>query len=109
MTHFYIDGTYIYPKGFKQLIVILYYDAELDERFPRLFALINNKKENGYFQFFQNIYDIISINNSKNIYLKSYTFDFENGIINACKSIFKNIKCVWYYYHYSISGNTQHL
>ena len=24
--HFYIDGTFIYPSGFKQLIVILYYD-----------------------------------------------------------------------------------
>ena len=27
--HWYIDGTFIYPKGFNQLIVILNYDDEL--------------------------------------------------------------------------------
>ena len=28
-SHWYIDGTFVYPKGFKQLIVILYYDDDL--------------------------------------------------------------------------------
>ena len=26
--HYYIDGTFVYPQGFKQLIVILYYDLK---------------------------------------------------------------------------------
>ena len=100
-SHFYIDGTFVYPKGFKQLIVILYYDSDLNKRFPGLFALINNKKENGYLELFRKIYDIISINKTKEISLKSYTIDFEIGLINVCKSIFKNVKCVGCYYHYT--------
>ena len=72
-SHFYIDGTFVYPKGFKQLIVILYYDSDLNKRFPGLFALINNKKENGYLELFRKIYDIISINKTKEIsYKKLY-------------------------------------
>ena len=41
--HYYIDGTFIYPSDFRQMIVILYYDNEKQKRFPGLYALINNK------------------------------------------------------------------
>ena len=50
--HFYIDGTYVNSKDFKQLIVILYVDENLNKKFPGLFALINNKKEEGYYILF---------------------------------------------------------
>ena len=43
--HFYIDETLVFPKGFKQLIVILYLDENVNKRFSGLFALINNKKD----------------------------------------------------------------
>ena len=52
-------------------------------------------------QFSQKIYDIISINNNRNISLKSNTVDFENGMINAWKVVFKNIKFTGCYYHYT--------
>ena len=45
--HWYIDGTWIYPRGFKQLIIILYYDEIGKKRFPGLYALINNKTLEG--------------------------------------------------------------
>ena len=32
--YFYIDGTFVYPKGFKQLITILYYDNKSGRRYP---------------------------------------------------------------------------
>ena len=63
-THFYIDGTFIYPPDFKQLIVILYYDNIIKKRMAGLFALINNKKENGYLHLFKRIKDIITIDNT---------------------------------------------
>ena len=54
-SHWYIDGTFIYQNGFRQLIVILYYDEILQKRFPGLFTLIKNKKENGYLYLFKKI------------------------------------------------------
>ena len=46
--HFYIDETCVFPKGFRQLIVLLYLDENVNKRFSGLFTLINNKKEEGY-------------------------------------------------------------
>ena len=36
--HFYIDGTFVFPHGFKQLIVILYKDNNKNICFPGAFA-----------------------------------------------------------------------
>ena len=62
--HWYFDGTSVYSKDFSQLIVILYKDDKLNIRFPGLFALINNKKYEGYIYMFKknNLY----INNRRN-------------------------------------------
>ena len=46
--YFYIDSIFIYPPDFKQLIVILYRDKNSRKRFPDLYCLINNKKQEGY-------------------------------------------------------------
>ena len=51
--HFYIDGTFVYPSDFKQLIVILFYDIYINKRIPGVFALINNKTEPGYIELFK--------------------------------------------------------
>ena len=48
-----------------------------------LFALINNKKENGYLYLFQRIKDILTIENTIKLEIESYTVDFEKGMINA--------------------------
>ena len=81
--HFYIDGTFIFPKDFRQLIVILYYDENVKKRFPGLYALINNKKEEGYYFLFKKIYDILTLEGTKELRLRTYTTDFELGLINA--------------------------
>ena len=86
--HWYIDGTFVYQKGFSQLIVILYYDKILNKRFPGIFGLINDKKESGYEYLFKTIKSILTIDNTKNLNLKSFTIDFETALINATK---KNI------------------
>ncbi len=100
-THWHIDGTFVYPKGLCQLIVILYYDERLQKRFPGLFALTNNKKEKGYEFLFNKIYDMIAVNNTINLNSKSYTVDFESGLINATKKILQKIRCIGCYYHYT--------
>ena len=74
--HFYIDGAFIFPRGFKQLIVILYKDNNKNIRFLGVFALINNNNEAGYLELFTSIYKIITLENTKELILKSYTTDF---------------------------------
>ena len=100
-SHFYIDGTFIYPPEFKQLIVILYYDDVINKRMPGLFALINNKKENYYLYLFQRIKDILTIEKTTDLKINSYTVDFEKGLINALNIIFPEIKCIGCYFHYT--------
>ena len=73
--HYYIDGTFIYPSDFRQMIVILYYDNEKQKRFPGLYALINNKQEEGYYYLFNRIKNILTIESAKDLLLKSYTVD----------------------------------
>ena len=69
--HFYIDGTFIFPRGFKQLIVILSKDNNKNTRFLRVFALKNNNNEAGYLELFTSIYKMITLENKKELILKS--------------------------------------
>ena len=69
--HIYIDGTFIFPPGFKQFIVILYRDETSGKRYPGLYALINNKKFEGYKLLFEKIKYILTIENTIDIGFKS--------------------------------------
>ena len=99
-TPIYIDGTFLYPDGFKQLIVILYRDDISGIRYPGLFALINNRKYEGYKLLFERIKFILTIENSRKLNFISYSIDFEKPLINATSTVFDNIRQVGCYYHY---------
>ena len=99
--HFYIDGTFVYPSDFKQLIVILFYDIYINKRIPGLFALINNKTEPGYIELFKSIYNIITVEKTVNLKLESYTTDFEDALMNAIELIFPDKRKVGCYFHYT--------
>ena len=55
------------------------------EKISSLFCLINNKNKIGYKEVFKDIKNIITIENSVKINLKSITMDFEIGLIEAFK------------------------
>ena len=86
--HIYIDGTFLNPPGFVQLIVILYRDESSGKRYPGLFALINNKKEAGYIYLLEKIKLILTLENSSILELLSYTIDFEKALINITEKIY---------------------
>ena len=98
--HIYIDGTFLYPPGFVQLIVILYRDESSGIRYPGLYALINNKKEAGYIYLFEKIKHILTLENTSKLELLSYTIDFEKALINATEKIFPDIRQIGCFYHY---------
>ena len=98
--HIYIDGTFLYPSGFIRLIVILYREENTGTIYPGLYALINNKKFEGYKIFFYRIKNILTIENSIELNLKSYSIDFEKALIEVTNLIFNNIWKVGCFYHY---------
>ena len=53
--HLLIDGTFIYPTGFLQTIVIMYYDEIIDKMIPGIYITINNKTEERYLDTFNYI------------------------------------------------------
>ena len=46
--HLYFECTFVYPKEFSQLIIILYLDDDIQKRTPGCSILLNDKTENGY-------------------------------------------------------------
>lgn len=47
--HFYIDGTFVHPVEFKELLIILFYDITTASRYPGSYILLNSKNTQGYF------------------------------------------------------------
>ena len=57
--HILIDGTFIYPIGYMQTIIFMYYDIIIEKMIPGIFFVTNNKTEEGYFYSFHYIKDYI--------------------------------------------------
>ena len=112
--HILIDGTYVFPKGFTQTIIFLYYDYLTFKFIPAIFILINNKTQIGYQHAFQDIkeYFLNYKNNTKeNLQWETFTIDFERAIINAFNLFFNNtnnellIKHICCYFHFLKNGS----
>lgn len=64
--HIYIDGTFHYPIGYKQLLVIMYKNYITDLKIPLFYILINGKYQIYYEKILNNVYNIlIDYNNIK--------------------------------------------
>ena len=105
--HILIDGTFSYPKGYYQTIIIMYLDAIILKMIPGIFIVSNNKTYEGYKFIFlgllTKINSIMSCNKSK-LKLVSVTSDFEIALYTAFLDVFKticqNIKHIGCFYHY---------
>ena len=104
--HLLLDGTFIFPSGFSQTIIIMYYDEILDKMLPGIYIAINNKTEEGYkdvFRYIKYYIDNILKDREKNYHFETFTTDFEIALYNAFNKIFnkeKNIRQIGCYFHY---------
>ena len=98
--HLYIDGTFITTKDFKQLIIIMFFDDSSKRKIPGSYILLNNKNESGYLKALSEFRRLITIENTEKLNLTSISTDFENGIINAIKLVFPEIRHVGCLFHY---------
>ena len=62
--------------------------------------LINNKTENGYIELFKSIKNILILEYTKNLNLKSISTDFEIGLINAIERVFPGVRRIGCFYHF---------
>ena len=104
--HLLIDGTFIFPKGFIQTIIIMYYDEIIDKMIPGVFMVINNKTEAGYLDLFNYIKQYIEKilkNRFEKYKFKTFTTDFEIGLYEAFNNTFNTnntIKHIGCYFHF---------
>ena len=98
--HLYFDCTFVYPKEFMQLIVILYFDDDIQKRAPGCYILINNKTENGYKNAFKSFKEIITLGNTIELSLVSYSTDFEKALYNSLEDTFPNIRRLGCFFHF---------
>ena len=62
--------------------------------------LINNKSEQGYIEMFTSFKNILTLENSFNLNLRSITTDFEIALKNALRYVFPDIIQIRCYYHF---------
>ena len=98
--HLYFDWTFISPLGFIQMIIILYYDNQIKKRAPGAYILLNNKKELSYIKVLRTLKNIITLENTINLNLISYSSDYEMALSNSLERIFPHIRHIGCYYHY---------
>lgn len=58
--HIYIDGTFIRPIEFTQVLVILYLYPINNIKIPGAYILINSKKEEAYNIVFTSLYNMLT-------------------------------------------------
>ena len=104
--HLLIDGTFVFPKGFLQTIIIMYYDEILDKMIPGVFIVINNKTQVGYvdvFKYLKYYIENLLKNRTEKYKFETFTTDFEIGLYEAFNKVFNTnnkIRHLGCYFHF---------
>ena len=81
--HLLIYGIFIYPIGFMQTVIIIYFDVIIEKMIPGIFIVLNNKTEEGYYDCFNYIKDYLyklGKNSHSVLKIKTYTTDLDIGL-----------------------------
>ena len=104
--HILVEWTFVYPSGFTQTIIILYYDIIIFKFIPGIFILINNKTQLGYehaFRYIKENMDKYANLNKEECKWQTFTSDFERALITSFNNIFNTnnkIRHIGCYFHY---------
>ena len=86
--HLFIEGTWYRPKGFEQILIILYKDIITNEKIPGCLIIMNNKKFCLYKKVLEAFISVITQNNTFKLEIESITSDDEIAMINAISEVF---------------------
>ena len=98
--YYFIVAAWHIPKGFNQLLIILFKDLIITEKLPVFYILMINRKEELYKRIFDSILDILTQNYIYDLQFISITSDTENALINAIKEIFVGVQRIGCLYHF---------
>ena len=99
--HWYTDGTFtIAPSNYHQLLTIAIRDPNTSFIKPALWAILDSKEEESYYQAFRIIKDIASNSGRLDWNLTSITLDFEPGLINGFKRVFLETRVIGCLFHF---------
>lgn len=98
--YIYLDGTFVHPNYFKQLLIVLIYDKATQKRYPMMYILLNSKFLQAYLIALNSLKNIITKYGSVKLNLNSITVDYEEGLITAIDTIFPHVKIIRCYFHY---------
>ena len=99
--HWYCDGTFtVAPVPYTQLITIAIKDPNTGYVKPAMWALLDNKEEEGYYHLFKTIKDIVSENNKTNWNLQSITLDFETALQKGFSANFSGTRIIGCLFHF---------
>lgn len=112
--HILCNGTFSYPKGFNQTIIIMYYAPIILKMIPGIFGIINNKTYFGYKTLFEDLsvkLGNLTKNLKTDLKIETLTTDFEIALYKAFLDIFnkeaiilRHIGC-YFHYMYNINKN----
>ena len=99
--HWYTDGTFtIAPSNYHQFLTIAIRDPNTGFIKPALWAILDSKEEESYYQAFRIIKDIASNSGRLDWNLTSITLDFEPGLINGFKRVFLETRVIGCLFHF---------
>ena len=97
--HLFIDATFHHPKGYHQLLIIIFKDIVIAQYLPAFYVLMSNKTENLYDLIFKSIIRILTQNNLYDLDIQSIMTDTETALINAINNNFKKVKRIGFWFH----------
>ena len=97
--YFFIDATFLHPKDYEELIIIVFKDTLIHEYLPCFYILVNNKSEVMYDMIFKSIIKILTQNNIYRLEVKTITTDTEIALINAVNNNFPNAQRIGCWFH----------
>ena len=99
-SNIFIDGTFHIPPKFTQLLIIMYYDKQIQRKIPVFFILMNSKTEIAYDHIFSDIKDILSFDNNEKFNFSTITTDNELALNNSIRKHFPSSQRISCFFHY---------
>lgn len=76
----FIDENYKHPKDFSQILIIMYYDFQIQRKVPALYIIMNRKFESAYEEVFKAFIELIKFWDNLEFSFGTITTDNEDAI-----------------------------
>ena len=97
----FIDAAYKHPKDFSQILIIMYYDFQIQRKVPALYIIMNRKFESAYEEVFKAFIELIKFGDNLDFSFDTITTNNEDTINIALQKLFPNSQRILCFFHYN--------